>query len=85
MQLPIDALAMGFSTKEAHGAHNQRVGRHSEGLSLAALVLSRNRYNVSITASGYKWRFDMHIDAASVSCTVAPSKKTKSIEWIDPA
>jgi hypothetical protein len=49
MQLPIDALAMGFSTKEAHGAHNQRVGRHGQGLTLAALVLSRNRYDVSIT------------------------------------
>jgi hypothetical protein len=27
----------------------------------------------------------MHTDAASVSCTVAPSQKTKSIEWTDPA
>jgi hypothetical protein len=27
----------------------------------------------------------MHTDAASVSCAVAPSQKTKSIEWTDPA
>jgi hypothetical protein len=76
---------MGFSTKDAHGAHSHLVGRHGEGLKLAALVLSRNGYNVSIAASGCNWRFDMHTDAASVSCTVAPSQKTKSIEWTDPA
>ncbi|KAF3399844.1 hypothetical protein F1880_008366 [Penicillium rolfsii] len=45
MQLPINALAMGFSTKDAHGAHSHLVGRHGEGLKLAALVLSRNGYN----------------------------------------
>lgn len=83
MQLPINALAMGFSTKDVHGAHDHLVGRHGEGLKLAVLVLSRDSYNVSITASGCNWRFDMHTDA-SVSCTVAPSQKTKSIEWTDP-
>jgi hypothetical protein len=81
MQLPIGALAMEFSTKDAR---DHRVGRHVEGLKLAALVLSRNSYDVRIAASGYNWRFDMHTDAASVSCTVAPSQKTKSIEWTDP-
>jgi hypothetical protein len=40
MQLPINALAMGFSTKDVHGAHDHLVGRHGEGLKLAALVLS---------------------------------------------
>jgi hypothetical protein len=85
MQLPIDALAMGFSTKDAHAAHNYLVGRHGDGLKLAALILSRDRYTVSIAASGFNWRFDMHADTASVSCTVAPSQKTNSIEWTDPA
>ncbi|KAJ5364961.1 uncharacterized protein N7496_010674 [Penicillium cataractarum] len=81
MRLPINALGMGCLTKDAH---DHLVGRHGEGLKLAALVLSRDSYNVSITASGCNWRFDMHTDA-SVSCTVAPSQKTKSIEWTDPA
>ncbi|CEJ62517.1 hypothetical protein PMG11_11014 [Penicillium brasilianum] len=84
MRLPINALAMGFSTKDVHGAHDHLVGRHGEGLKLAALVLSRDGYQVSITASGCNWRFDMHTDA-SVSCTVAPSQKTNSIERTDPA
>ncbi|OKP14497.1 hypothetical protein PENSUB_13993, partial [Penicillium subrubescens] len=65
-------------------AHDHLVGRYGEGLKLAVLVLSLDSYNVSITASGCNWRFDMHTDA-SVSCTVAPSQKTKSIEWTDPA
>jgi hypothetical protein len=69
----MDALAMGLSTKEAHGAHNQRVGRRGEGLNLAALVLCQNRYQVSVAASGCNWRFDMHTDAASVSYTITPS------------
>jgi hypothetical protein len=81
IQLPINALAMGFSTKDAH---DHLVGCHGEGLKLAALVLSRNSYLVSFAASGCNWRFDMHTDAASVSGTVAPSQKTKSIEWTDP-
>jgi hypothetical protein len=42
MQLPIDALAMGFSTK---AAHKHLVGRHGEGLNLAALDFSQNHYN----------------------------------------
>ncbi|OKP09978.1 hypothetical protein PENSUB_4600 [Penicillium subrubescens] len=65
---------------DVHGAHDHLVGRHGEGLKLAALVLYRDRYNVSIAASGCNWKFDMHTDATSVSCTVAPSQKTKSIE-----
>ncbi|CEJ62712.1 hypothetical protein PMG11_11204 [Penicillium brasilianum] len=76
---------MEFSTKVVHGAHDHLVGRHGEGLKLAVQVLSRDSYNVSITASGCNWRFDMHADAASVSCAVTPSQKTKSIEWTDPA
>jgi hypothetical protein len=79
MQLPIDALAMGKA------AHEHLVGRHGEGLKLAGLVLARDRYQVSVAASGFNWRFDMHTDAASISCTVAPSQKTKLIGWTDPA
>jgi hypothetical protein len=82
MQLPIDALAMGFSTK---AAHKHLVGRHGEGLKLAGLVLARDRYQVNVAASGCNWRFDMHTDASSISCTVAPSQKTKLIGWTDPA
>ena len=52
MQLPIDALTMGFSTKDARAAHEHPVGRHGDGLKLAALILSRDRYTVSIAASG---------------------------------
>jgi hypothetical protein len=52
MQLPINTLAMGFSTKDVHGAHDHLVGRPGEGLKLAVLVLSRDSYNVSIAASG---------------------------------
>jgi hypothetical protein len=63
MQPPIDALTMGFSTKDAHAAHNHLVGCRGEGLELAALILSRDRYNMSIAASGCNWRFDMHTDA----------------------
>ncbi|CEJ61880.1 hypothetical protein PMG11_10396 [Penicillium brasilianum] len=85
MQLPIDALTMGFSTKDAHAAHEHPIGRHGDGLKLAALILSRDRYTVSIAASGCNWRFDMHADTASISCTVAPSQKTNSTEWTDPA
>ncbi|OKP07003.1 hypothetical protein PENSUB_6120 [Penicillium subrubescens] len=46
MQLPINALALGFSTKDVHGAHDHLVGRHGEGLKLAVLVLSRDSYNL---------------------------------------
>ncbi|KAJ5364968.1 uncharacterized protein N7496_010681 [Penicillium cataractarum] len=76
---------MGFSIKDAHAAQNHLVGRHGDGLKLAALILSRDRYNVSIAGSGCNWRFDMHADTASVYCTVVPSQKTNSIEWNDPA
>jgi hypothetical protein len=73
MQLPIDALTMGFSTKDAHASYEHLVRRHDDGLKLAALILSLDRYTVSIAASSCNWRFDMHADTASVSCTVAPS------------
>ena len=82
MRLPINALGMGFSTKDAH---DRLVVCHGEGLKLAALVLSRDGFQVSIAASGCNWRFDMHTDCTSISCTVAPSQKTKSIQWADPA
>jgi hypothetical protein len=52
MQLPINALAMGFSTEDVHDAHDHLVGHHGEGLKLVALVLSRDFYQVSIAASG---------------------------------
>jgi hypothetical protein len=82
MRLPINALGMGFSTKDAH---DRLVVCHGEGLKPAALVLSRDGFQVSIAASGCNWRFDMHTDCTSISCTVAPSQKTKSIQWADPA
>jgi hypothetical protein len=72
---------MGFSTKDAHAFHEHLVGRHSDSLKLAALILSRDHYNVSIAASGCNWRFDKHADTALVSCMVAPSQKTNPIEW----
>jgi hypothetical protein len=49
MRLHINALGMGFSTKDAH---DHLVGRRGEGLKLAALVLSLDSYQVSIAASG---------------------------------
>jgi hypothetical protein len=82
MQLPINALGMGFSTKDVQ---HHLVGRHGEGLKLASLILSRDGCQVSIAASGCNWRFDMHTDCISISCTVALSQKTKSIQWADPA
>jgi hypothetical protein len=81
-RIPINALGMGFSTKDAH---DRLVVCHGEGLKPAALVLSRDGFQVSIAASGCNWRFDMHTDCTSISCTVAPSQKTKSIQWADPA
>jgi hypothetical protein len=44
MQLPINALGMGFSTKHAH---DHLVGRHGDGLKLAALAFSRDGNQVS--------------------------------------
>jgi hypothetical protein len=52
MQLPIDALTMGFSAKDAHASYEHLVRRHDDGLKLAALILSLDRYTVSIAASG---------------------------------
>lgn len=49
MELPINAPGMRFLTKDAH---DYLVGRHREGLRLAALVLSLDSYYVSIAASG---------------------------------
>ena len=71
MQLPINALGIGFSTKDVH---DHLVGRHGEGLKLAALGLSQEGYRMSIAASGCNWSFDMHADSASISCTVTPSQ-----------
>lgn len=55
-QLSIDALGMGFTTKDAH---HHLVGHHGEGLKLAALILSLDGYQVSIAASGCNSRFEM--------------------------
>jgi hypothetical protein len=55
-QLPVDALGMGFTTKDAH---HHLVGHHGEGLKLAALILSLDGYQVSIAASGCNSRFEM--------------------------
>jgi hypothetical protein len=41
MRLPINALGMGFLTKDAH---DHLVGRHGEGVKLAALVISRDGF-----------------------------------------
>lgn len=55
MQLPINALCMGFSTKDAY---DHLVGHHGEGLEPVPLILSRYGYQVSIAASGCNSRFD---------------------------
>jgi hypothetical protein len=44
MQLPINTLAIGFSTKDVYDAHDHLLGHHGEGLKLVALVLSRDFY-----------------------------------------
>ncbi|CEJ62611.1 hypothetical protein PMG11_11108 [Penicillium brasilianum] len=47
-QLSIDALGMGFTTKDAH---HHLVGHHGEGLKLAALILSLDGYQARLVAS----------------------------------
>lgn len=52
MQLPVEPLVMGFTSKDNH---DQLAGSHCEGLKLAALILSRDGYKVSVAASHCMW------------------------------
>jgi hypothetical protein len=54
-KLPINALGMGFTTKDAH---DHLVGLQGDGLKVAALRRLLGEL-VSIAASGCNWRFDM--------------------------
>ena len=48
MQLPVEALELGFTTKTGQ---DHLAGSHGEGLKLAAVALSRDGYSLQVVAS----------------------------------
>ncbi|KAJ5742665.1 uncharacterized protein N7511_011236 [Penicillium nucicola] len=82
MQLPVESLVMGFTSKNDL---DQLAGSHGEGLKLAALVLSRKGYRVSVAASQCKWQFGLHGKYQSLRCVTTPSRKMSPAIQREPA
>ncbi|KAJ5938341.1 hypothetical protein N7466_001475 [Penicillium verhagenii] len=79
-QLPVESLIMGHTTK----AGDQRLsGSHGEGLKLAALVMNRHQYKMSIAASHCNWNFGLHGPQLSLRCVITTACKPILIEQRD--
>ncbi|KAJ5938489.1 hypothetical protein N7466_001623 [Penicillium verhagenii] len=76
-QLPVESLIMGHTTK----AGDQRLSSsHGEGLKLAALVMNRHQYKMSIAASHCNWNFGLHGPQQSLRCVIMTACKPNLIE-----
>ncbi|KAF2996556.1 hypothetical protein E8E15_000224 [Penicillium rubens] len=82
MQLPLESLVMGFTSKDDD---EQLPGSHGEGLKLAALIMSRDGYKVSLAASHSQWSFGLHGKYQSLRCVITPSRKMSPAIQREPA
>ncbi|KAJ5348624.1 uncharacterized protein N7506_001877 [Penicillium brevicompactum] len=82
MQLPLESLVMGFTSKDDD---EQLAGSHGEGLKLAALIMSRDGYKMSLAASHSKWSFGLHGKYQSLRCVISPSRKRSPAIQREPA
>jgi hypothetical protein len=74
-QLPPGVLQLRQTSKEGKSG---LVGCHGEGLKLAALVMSRSNFKMTIAASNYNWRFYFQGRSQSrFCCILSPSRKTR--------
>ncbi|KAJ5267356.1 hypothetical protein N7478_010164 [Penicillium angulare] len=79
--LPIEALGIGWSSKKGPDS----IGRHGEGLKLAAMVLIREGYQVRMAASRTNWTFSWDQTASQVSCSLRPSLQKEAPDGADAA
>ncbi|KAJ5982738.1 hypothetical protein N7451_012838 [Penicillium sp. IBT 35674x] len=77
-QLPIESLVMGHTTKDRD---NRLSGSHGDGLKLAALVMNRQQFQMSIAASHCNWRFGLHGPQQSLRCVVTRARKVSRNDW----
>ena len=77
--LPVEALGLGWSSKSGPDL----IGRHGEGLKLAAMVLSREGYQVRIAASRSNWTFSWDQTEAQMRCVLRPSVQKEAPSGVD--
>ncbi|KAJ6126127.1 hypothetical protein N7471_010620 [Penicillium samsonianum] len=82
MQFSFEFLVMGLIFKDND---EQLLGSHGEGLKLAALIMSRYGYKVSVAASHCKWSFGLHGRYQSLRCVIVPSRKMRPAIQREPA
>jgi hypothetical protein len=82
MQLPLESLVMGYTSKDDD---EQLAGSHGEGLKLAALIMGRDGYKVSLAANHCKWSFGLHGKHQSLRCVITPSRKMSPAIQREPA
>lgn len=81
-QLRPKILQLGKTTKQNK---NNFAGCHGEGLKLAAMVMSRNGYKVSVATSNYTWSFTLRETSHSIfGCVLTPSRSTAPQAQTDP-
>ncbi|KAL2783978.1 hypothetical protein BJX66DRAFT_109274 [Aspergillus keveii] len=79
-RLTPDLLQLGQTSKQGKG---QLAGCHGEGLKLAAMVMTREKYRVSIQTDGSHWDFSL-AEPSRFCCVISsadevwPNKKTNS-------
>ncbi|KAJ5982050.1 hypothetical protein N7451_012150 [Penicillium sp. IBT 35674x] len=76
-QLPVESLIMGHTTKEQDPRLS---GSHGEGLKLAALVMNRHQFKMSIAASHCNWKFGLHGPQQPLRCVITTARKISRID-----
>ncbi len=71
VQLKPDILQLGQTSKQGE---SQLAGCHGEGLKLAAMVMSRENYRVSIETNNSHWDFSL-ADSSRFRCIISPSEE----------
>jgi hypothetical protein len=77
-QLPIESLVMGYTTRDRD---NRLSGSHGDGLKLAALVMNRQQFQMSIAASHCNWKFGLHGPQQSLRCVITAARKISHSDW----
>jgi hypothetical protein len=74
-------LRLGQTTKQGK---DQLAGCHGEGLKLAAMVMSREKYRVGIETNNARWTFYLG-NTSRFCCIISPSRKAIPRRKPDPA
>jgi hypothetical protein len=82
MQLPVESLVMGLTSKNKQ---DHLAGSHGEGLKVAALVMHREGYKVTVAANHCNWNFGLHGPYQSLRCIITPSRKMSAVAHREPA